>query len=551
MKKISVIAFLAAACLMAGCGGGAGKAAVSAPETAASESTAETAAETETETASETEASGPDMEAAAGAYLSVLEENRQYFDLYSWQNLYGLHTSERRPVVITDVTGDDMPELIYTTASRDPNKSGGVAELHVYTFRDDAAQEIFFDEFWDVSAAGGTRWALFKEQGSDQMYGYTSMGDENWTYEFLRFDVGADGQLSEVKELVCDGVLKEDYSGMVYTITNEAGEALSEEAYEEKKQEYCDHMSLYLTGGNLDNEGLAAAADRVSEAGMTYSEAITYLKSFLPGTEAGSGDLFEMLDGKEFMFASGAGAWMTLVDFQADGFFFGNFHDTDMGDTSGGDAHATVQICDFSGLFTDAQKIDDHSYSMTLEYISVEDKPGEEWTEDQIHYIASAPYGLEESEGKSFTVYLPGTPAEQLPEECLNWIGRPAAWGASVPETLPFYVLYNVEKQYGFSSSEEERGEAEDDFSQFLDICCSEALDPAYASRVEAMSSEEIQLYINGIYARHGYRFKDEGLLDYFSQYSWYSASEADMAVVQAGFSSVEKANVDYLAAHK
>ena len=65
------------------------------------------------------------------------------------------------------------------------------------------------------------------------------------------------------------------------------------------------------------------------------------------------------------------------------------------------------------------------------------------------------------------------------------------------------------------------------------------------------MSDDDIQLAINTIYARHGYRFKDSQLLEYFKGFDWYQPSESDMEDVKDTFSDIEEKNVDFLAKHQ
>lgn len=58
---------------------------------------------------------------------------------------------------------------------------------------------------------------------------------------------------------------------------------------------------------------------------------------------------------------------------------------------------------------------------------------------------------------------------------------------------------------------------------------------------------------INEIYARHGYLFTKQENLDYFNQYDWYKnmAKESNMSVVSAGFSTIEKKNVESLQSYE
>ena len=56
-----------------------------------------------------------------------------------------------------------------------------------------------------------------------------------------------------------------------------------------------------------------------------------------------------------------------------------------------------------------------------------------------------------------------------------------------------------------------------------------------------------LQMAINEIYARHGYKFKSEEILNYFKQFSWYDPDETDQSVIIGRLNATEKANVDLL----
>lgn len=62
-----------------------------------------------------------------------------------------------------------------------------------------------------------------------------------------------------------------------------------------------------------------------------------------------------------------------------------------------------------------------------------------------------------------------------------------------------------------------------------------------------------IQMVINEIYARHGYKFETPEIQAYFDQRPWYqdiTVRNADMNAVFQGMSDIEKKNVEFLNAH-
>ena len=64
-------------------------------------------------------------------------------------------------------------------------------------------------------------------------------------------------------------------------------------------------------------------------------------------------------------------------------------------------------------------------------------------------------------------------------------------------------------------------------------------------------SKKELEIMRNSIYARYGYKFKRKDLLDYFSQYSWYSPTTSDMGAIYNMMNDNEKYNVDYIKKHE
>lgn len=153
-----------------------------------------------------------------------------------------------------------------------------------------------------------------------------------------------------------------------------------------------------------------------------------------------------------FYFLSGAGAWQTQLYLAKDGSFTGIYSDAEAGATDPQKwPNGTIYICEFSGSFTQPQKIDDYTYSVhvqSLEYA----EPDTVTDKDGYHYITSEPYGLDNVD--EVLIYLPGYPVSELPEEVFSWIRSSGEefWNIDYPKTLPFYALNNVNEQMGFTS---------------------------------------------------------------------------------------------------
>lgn len=148
-----------------------------------------------------------------------------------------------------------------------------------------------------------------------------------------------------------------------------------------------------------------------------------------------------------FYFSSGAGAWGTDLYLEDDGTFYGQYHDSNMGDIGEGYPNGTVYISNFSGKFAPPMEVNEYSYSTTIEYLNIE-RQGEEYIEDGVKYIVTEPYGIDGAGVIIFYMY--GTPREEMPEGFLSWLQS----GDLHPEgNLLCYGLYNVNEEDGFTGS--------------------------------------------------------------------------------------------------
>jgi len=154
-----------------------------------------------------------------------------------------------------------------------------------------------------------------------------------------------------------------------------------------------------------------------------------------------------------FLFSSGAGAWGTRLFLKEDGSFEGQFSDSNMGETGKDHPKGTVYLCSFSGQFSISEKLDIHSYPLTLENVTLDRPAGEEQVKDGILYVNAGPYGLyndntDGSMSRSFVLYTPSAPVLGLDEELLSW--WPGRYEENPPETLNCYALWNTEGGFGF-----------------------------------------------------------------------------------------------------
>lgn len=159
-------------------------------------------------------------------------------------------------------------------------------------------------------------------------------------------------------------------------------------------------------------------------------------------------NLFSELSKYQFIFASGAGAWQTLMNINEDGSFTGHYSDSDMGDIGEDYPNGLNYSSTFEGKFTSPKKVNDYTYSMLIEFMKLEKEVKSDEIIDGIKYIYSEPYGL--NDAKEIYIYTTQAPIKELPEGYRSWVGY-RDLSNEKEELLPFYGLYNVETESGFS----------------------------------------------------------------------------------------------------
>lgn len=149
---------------------------------------------------------------------------------------------------------------------------------------------------------------------------------------------------------------------------------------------------------------------------------------------------------RQFEFSSGAGGWSEEFTIEKDGYFTGNYHDSDMGDTGEGYPDGTFYSSSYSGHFTDLTKINDYTYQMKLADISYKETADTEEIKDNLRYIYTESYCLGGTD--TFTIYLPGTPISELSEEVYNWLSM----ANQSEEELTMTVIVDETNGYGIYS---------------------------------------------------------------------------------------------------
>lgn len=222
----------------------------------------------------------------------------------------------------------------------------------------------------------------------------------------------------------------------------------SEDLYVEMSYQEIDGKSYWTLYRHLEE-----APDWAKTDDAEPTEADSEISSSKPVEE--KPDVFGLFAGK-YIFTSGAGAWGSTIQLNGDGTFTGSYSDSNMGERGDG-YDATVYLCNFSGTFSNPQKVNDYTYSFELSDISYENEPG---TEEIVEVGSNArqrrvyteAYGLDRGT-KVINAYTADAPWDELPSGYQSW-ARLGRIGNDSKE-LGFKGLYATEPQYGWMGSKE------------------------------------------------------------------------------------------------
>ncbi len=355
---------------------------------------------------------------------------------------------ETAPIAIEDVTGDDIPELIYIENTQTQGDGHTMtAALSIYTCEDGKVRQIYYLDSWDIQVAGGAAYSLFKIEGDSRLYDCNGMADSFSDEIVSRLDVQEDGML-KATQILNRHINYEDENG---THCEADGQGITQEEFQTKLDALTGKITKVLMYNRVRDDTMAANMKKAEQVYMTYDEAIAFLSDGKQSRDtAGADAKLPFTEAQEFVFCSGVGGWETYLTINPDGTFTGQYHDSNLGE-SGDGYDSTVYISTFHGRFKDIRKKDDLTYTMKLDTLETEETQ-DTWIEEQdgvrVLYIASPPYGMDG--GTNFELYLPGTQKSNLPDDYISWIGLALGDRTS----LPGYGVRNVEGACGFSGTD-------------------------------------------------------------------------------------------------
>lgn len=279
---------------------------------------------------------------------------------------------------------------------------------------------------------------------------------------------------------------------------------------------------------STDSEGeKAESADVSSQADQSSTE------------ESTDDFSFEDVSDVEFTFCSGAGGWATILTIHEDGTFEGEYHDSEMGSTGDGYPNGTVILSDFTGEFTEPEKVNDYTYSVQIKNIEYEKDCGTEEIKDETLYSYEEAYGLADAE--DILIYLPGAPIDQLPDAFIGW-AYPG--GDATESTLSFYGLYNEAMEEGFSSAEATTSEIDEELADIASQ--SDALEQRMETEdltqteLNEISAQNYQLWddeLNSIWSRLKETLDDSTMEELTSgERKWISNRDEEMQAAGADY---------------
>ncbi len=526
-----------------------------------SEPTANATEEPEALKAAPEESEESDEAAMYAAYLKTLNEYQDAIRAYDWQMSDGMfhyplgsEPAALRPVAITDICGDSEPELLFVGV---PNTSdyGGVADLHIFGWKDGSLLELCHTPQWDAAVASGTHYALFQCKEDKSLYAYSYIGDETGFYSWYRFQGEDSLSADKIAEAEIAWMDYEDHPNS-YTVD---GQPVDQEAYDMRCTELSGKAEkTILYSASESSDALMGSFLQKDHLSMSLNDAVAYLTPLASDAsssaeETSNGFTLDSLNGLSFVFASGAGAWDTNFTMEAGGAFSGTYHDSNMGE-SGEGYDATLYLCPFTGRFDNLQQVNATVYTADIAELNYAYTEGDEWIETQegarVRYVAAEAYGL--TDCTSVTIYLPGTPIANIPDDALfkNFYKEPTLDGVVIYGSGDFYTSDSPAGLFSSDSGVDSGAAPAADASTEGQIFPDSGTRYLTEDDLSGLSSTEIQTAINEIYARKGYIFNDDVIQAQFESFSWYTPSKTDMDSVVAQFNDFEQANVNLLASH-
>lgn len=281
-----------------------------------------------------------------------------------------------------------------------------------------------------------------------------STGNVYVTFGTLSFDNDEIKEIVLFKEHNCDTSIEgnEDLVNEYWYYENNVNIKTDESTYKSKQENfYSEHTDLYLMRENIYCSEFDSADEETQRELLLNS----YKKFNYDGykdtdyEDDGSGMSVISTLTEDFVYASGASAWGTVVSINSDGSFTVDYHDSELSLADESYPKGTIFKANATGKFHDITRINDYTYSMEISGLEYKNQPDTEEIIDDINYVYSTAYGLDKA--KRVYLFTPDTPLTQLPQAFLNGVHLQNEQYDNA--TLGFYALYNVDQQTVFISN--------------------------------------------------------------------------------------------------
>ncbi|MDD7463574.1 MAG: hypothetical protein SOW41_08375 [Anaerococcus sp.] len=225
---------------------------------------------------------------------------------------------------------------------------------------------------------------------------------------------------------------------------------------------YSKILSLAMAFGLLFSTNSFASENKLEDIevvrGKTnhYYEAMTSYPGALDAEDAkkiGIGKMIRVdesnilqgLDGKKFVFMSGAGAWQTEIFFNSDGTFSGEYSDSD-----GSERY----VCQMKGKFVVDSKVNETCYILRLVDPEITSPSGTNESKNfdnanvTVKYVDSF-YGFATNNDgdfkfqDKFTLYTPMRQFEEMSQELKSWLGPSYGMETSYGESYQYIIVNN------------------------------------------------------------------------------------------------------------
>ncbi len=257
----------------------------------------------------------------------------------------------------------------------------------------------------------------------------------------------------------------------------------------------------------------------------------------------------------DFMFYNGT-RWYTTIHLREDGVFRG-FSCVPVS-ASEEPPYETIYLSDFTGQFSNITKGENGDFHMTLTSLTVDETSSDEWIENDVRYIKDTnPNGMELN--KEYIMYSPNSIVNNTSDHFqalwTDFITQDyyGYYGCNT-ESLGEYVMYCDDSEVdiyfcaGIDRTEYDHSIYPDTYTHNITDSDIALIKERTDGSINGMNA--YQMLINEIYARHGFKFGNQRITDYFMDYYWYwdlaydNKLIDDMTAVEARLSQLEKDNI-------